>query len=273
VVVTDGAPTSSITFIKDTGTNSKVISDDLVYTFKNFDATSSAVNNRGFSFNVSVEGSIPALRAGDLKINGIDIGASHAIDDKLSPKGNAAGSAIAKAAAINRMAVAASVSQGEKQMLTFTGNPGPGTITVGGVSVMLNALDTTSAAAASKIASALQASPLFAPNTGRVVNYIPGNSNISITYAPSEGNLPDTAIQTGATGLTGLVDTVAENFISQVGTGVFAKVNENIMTGKAMSGNSVVKGTVFINGYASADITTALNNSVKPEKMLFVRLT
>ena len=263
VVVTDGAPTSSITFIKDTGTNSKVISDDLVYTFKNFDATSSAVNNRGFSFNVSVEGSIPALRAGDLKINGIDIGASHAIDDKLSPKGNAAGSAIAKAAAINRMAVAASVSQGEKQMLTFTGNPGPGTITVGGVSVMLNALDTTSAAAASKIASALQASPLFAPNTGRVVNYIPGNSNISITYAPSEGNLPDTAIQTGATGLTGLVDTVAENFISQAGTGVFAKVNENIMTGKAMSGNSVVKGTVFINGYASADITTALNNSRK----------
>ena len=263
VFVTDGAPTSSITFIKDTGTNSKVISDDLVYTFKNFDATSSAVNNRGFSFNVSVEGSIPALRAGDLKINGIDIGASHAIDDKLSPKGNAAGSAIAKAAAINRMAVAASVSQGEKQMLTFTGNPGPGTITVGGVSVMLNALDTTSAAAASKIASALQASPLFAPNTGRVVNYIPGNSNISITYAPSEGNLPDTAIQTGATGLTGLVDTVAENFISQAGTGVFAKVNENIMTGKAMSGNSVVKGTVFINGYASADITTALNNSRK----------
>ena len=263
VVVTDGAPTSSITFIKDTGTNSKVITDDLVYTFKNFDATSSAVNNRGFSFNVSVEGSIPALRAGDLKINGIDIGASHAIDDKLSPKGNAAGSAIAKAAAINRMAVAAGVSQGEKQMLTFTGNPGPGTITVGGVSVMLNALDTTSAAAASKIASALQASPLFAANTGRVVNYIPGNSNISITYAPSEGNLPDTAIQTGATGLTGLVDTVAENFISQAGTGVFAKVNENIMTGKAMSGTSVVKGTVFINGYASADITTSLNNSRK----------
>ena len=263
VVVTDGAPTSSITFIKDTGTNSKVITDDLVYTFKNFDATSSAVNNRGFSFNVSVEGSIPALRAGDLKINGIDIGASHAIDDKLSPKGNAAGSAIAKAAAINRMAVAAGVSQGEKQMLTFTGNPGPGTITVGGVSVMLNALDTTSAAAASKIASALQASPLFAANTGRVVNYIPGNSNISITYAPSEGNVPDTAIQTGATGLTGLVDTVAENFISQAGTGVFAKVNENIMTGKAMSGTSVVKGTVFINGYASADITTSLNNSRK----------
>jgi flagellin len=63
--------------------------------------------------------------------------------------------------------------------------------------------------------------------------------------------------------LTGLVDTVAENFISQAGTGVFAKVNENIMTGKAMSGNSVVKGTIFINGYASADITTALNNSRK----------
>jgi len=33
------------------------------------------------------------------------------------------------------------------------------------------------------------------------------------------------------------------------------------MTGRAMSGTSVVKGTVFINGYASADITTVLNNS------------
>jgi flagellin len=68
-------------------------------------------------------------------------------------------------------------------------------------------------------------------------------------------------LQTGATGLTAIVDTTAEHFISSEGTGVFAKVNENVMTGRAMSGTSVVKGTVFINGYASADITTVLNNS------------
>ena len=261
VVVTDGAPAGSITFIKSTGTNSQVLTDDLVYSFQKSDGTSATLTGRAFSYNVAVEGSIPALRAGDLKINGIDIGASYATDDKVSPLANAAGSAIAKAAAINRLAVATGVTQGETQMLTFAGTPTPGNITVGGVSVTLTALDTTSAAATAKIAAALQASPLFAQGTGRVVNYSPGNSNLSITYAPSEGNMPDTVIQTGPTGLTGLVDTTAENFIASAGTGVFAKVNENVMSGRAMSGTSVVKGTVFINGYASADITTVLNNS------------
>jgi flagellin len=129
------------------------------------------------------------------------------------------------------------------------------------VSVTITALDTTTAAVATKVAAALQASPLFAASTGRVVTYIPGNSNLTIKYAPSEGNMPETVIQTGATGVTGLVDTVAEHFISSAGTGVFAKVNENVMTGRAMTGTSVVKGTVFINGFASADITTVLNNS------------
>jgi flagellin len=261
VVVTQGAPAGSITFIKDSGSNAKVISDDLVYTFKESDSTAATLSSRAFSYSVSVEGSIPALRAGDLKINGIDIGASYATDDKVSPVGNAAGSAIAKAAAINRMSAATGITQGETQMLTLSGTPAPGVLTVAGVSVTLTALDTTTAAAASKIAAALQASTLFAASTGRTVTYTPGNSNVTIKYAPSEGNMPETVIATGATGLTAIVDTTAEHFISSEGTGVFAKVNENVMTGRAMSGTSVVKGTVFINGYASADITTVLNNS------------
>ena len=261
VVVTQGAPAGSITFIKDSGSNAKVISDDLGYAFKKSDATAATLTSRAFSYSVSVEGSIPALRAGDLKINSIDIGASYATDDKVSPVGNAAGSAIAKAAAINRMAVATGVTQGETQMLTLSGTPASGVLTVAGVSVTLTALDTTTAAAATKIAAALQASTLFAASTGRTVTYIPGNSNLTIKYAPTEGNMPETVIQTGATGLTAIVDTTAEHFISSAGTGVFAKVNENVMTGRAMSGTSVVKGTVFINGYASADITTVLNNS------------
>ena len=261
VVVTQGAPAGSITFIKDSGSNAKVISDDVVYTFKKSDGTSSDISSRAFSFDVSVEGSIPALRAGDLKINGIDIGASYATDDKVSPVGNAAGSAIAKAAAINRMSAATGITQGETQMLTLSGTPAPGVLTVAGVSVTLTALDTTTAAAATKIAAALQASTLFAASTGRTVTYTPGNSNVTIKYAPSEDNMPETVIATGATGLTAIVDTTAEHFISSEGTGVFAKVNENVMSGRAMSGTSVVKGTVFINGYASADITTVLNNS------------
>jgi flagellin len=204
--------------------------------------------------------SLPALRTGDLKINGIDIGDSHASDDKLSPIGNAASSAIAKAAAINRMAVPRSYTQGETQNLIFTGTPSAGSLSVGGVSVTLTNQDTTSAAAATKIAAALKASSLYAPSTGRIVSYIPGNSNISITYGPNEGNMPVTTIQAGATGLTSVAQTTAEYFTSTAGTGVSAKVNGNIMSGRAMSGVSVVRGNIFINGYATADITTVLNN-------------
>ena len=63
------------------------------------------------------------------------------------------------------------------------------------------------------------------------------------------------------TNLSSVTDTTRQYSASSSGTGVFAKVNENIFTGKAMSGNSVVSGVVFINGYASADITTVMNNT------------
>ena len=53
--------------------------------------------------NVQVQGSIPTINAGDLTINGVTVGASLAASDKLSPATNAAGSAIAKATAINQI--------------------------------------------------------------------------------------------------------------------------------------------------------------------------
>jgi flagellin len=260
ITVSNGAPASSISFYKSVGSNAQVISNDLTYTFQKSDSTASDLTNREFNFNIDVAGSIPSMRAGDLQINGIDIGASYAIDDPLSPANNAAGSAIAKAAAINRKAVATGITRGETQNIIFSGTPTPGTIMVGGVSVTLNALDTTSAAATAKIAAQLRASPLFASSTGREINYIPGNSSLSITYAPSEGNISSTNVNAGATGLVGIVDTTSEAFTSSAGTGVFAKVNENVMTGKSMSGTSVVTGVVFVNGFASANITTVLNN-------------
>ena len=260
VTVTNGAPASSVSFYKSVGSNAQVLGNDLIYTFQQSDGTTADMSNREMNFNVDVAGSIPPLRAGDLKINDIDIGASYASDDKVSPSNNASGSAIAKAAAINRKAVATGITRGETQNIIFSGTPSAGTIVIGGVSVTLNALDTTSAAATAKIAAALQASPLFASTTGREINYTPGNSNLSITYAPSEGNISETTINAGSTGLVGIVDTTAEAFTSSAGTGVFAKVNENVMTGQAMSGTSVVSGAIFINGYASANVTTVLNN-------------
>jgi len=260
VVVTNGAPASSVTFIKTSGSNAQVISDDMVYEFKKSDGTAVSLNGRAFEYHVDVAGSIPSLRAGDLKINGIDIGASYATDDSVSPANNAAGSAIAKAAAINRKAVSTGVTRGETQSLTFSGTPSPGTVMVAGVSVSLDAMDTTSASATAKIAAALQASPLFGEPTGRMVTYIPGNSSLTITYAAAEGNVAPTNVQMGSTNLVGLVDTIGEYFVANEGTGVFAKVNENMMSGAAMSGTSVLNGVVFVNGFASANITTVLNN-------------
>ena len=260
VSVTNGAPASSISFYKSVGSNAQVLGNDLIYTFQQSDGTAADMSNREFNMNVDVAGSIPPLRAGDLKINDIDIGASYASDDKVSPANNASGSAIAKAAAINRKAVATGITRGETQNIIVSGTPSAGTIVIGGVSVSLNALDTTSAAATAKIAATLQASPLFAATTGREINYTPGNSSLTITYAPSEGNISATSINMGSTGLVGIVDTTAEAFTSSAGTGVFAKVNENVMTGQAMSGTSVLSGAIFINGYASANINTVLNN-------------
>ena len=256
------AATGVVTFAKSAGLNSSVLSDDLSYTFRDPSGTALDLTTtpRDLSVNVDVAGSIPTLRAGDLMINGVTIGPSVAADDMQSPRNNAAGSAIAKAAAINRVAVDQGISQGESQSITFSGTPMPGTITVAGVSVVLTNSDKTPADAAEKIATALQASPLFDQSTGRVVTYAKGSGVVNIDFPTSEGNVSALEVAPGATGLASAVNTTQQYLTSVPGTGVFAKVNENVFTGKAMTGSSVTSGVVFVNGYASANITTVLNN-------------
>jgi hypothetical protein len=102
-----------VSFNVNAGANKKVISDNLTYTLQDskgvpFDGNSNALDMSGreMKLTVDVSGSIPPLRSGDLIINGVDIGGSYASDDPLSPVNNASGSAIAKAAAINRKASA-----------------------------------------------------------------------------------------------------------------------------------------------------------------------
>ena len=249
------------------GTNSSVISDTLTYTLK--DASGATLDNsateldlstRALKLSVDVAGSIPAMHSGDLLINGVDIGGSYAEDDKLSPVNNAAGSAIAKAAAINRKAAAAGTSRGESQSLTFSGNPSPGTITVGGVSVTLTSAENTSVLAAAKVAAALRASPQYGPSSGRTITYPTGGAVVNIDFPASDGDVGETTVSAGQTALKVIADTTVKYSNSEPGTGVFAKVNENVFSGKAMTGNSVVRGAIFINGYASANIVTALNN-------------
>ena len=100
-----------ITFTASAGNNSKIISDTLTYTLKDPAGVASDLTSRAVSLTVDVAGSVAPLKTGDIVfvkrdasgkvIDRISIPESEARNDKLSPPNNAAGSAIAIAAAIN----------------------------------------------------------------------------------------------------------------------------------------------------------------------------
>ncbi len=261
--VLDKTNPATIKFSQSAGLNSSVISTDLTYELRDSEGGSVdlVTTPRAIAMSVGVEGSIPALRDGDLLINGVNVGPSLAQDDVLSPRNNAIGSAIAKAAAINRVAVDQGISQGQIQAIVFSGTPMPGTITVGGVSVALTSDDSTPTLAAAKIAAAMKASPLYDSSTSRTITYAPGSATISVNFPPSEGIAAKLDVQPGVTGLGSVVNTTQQFATKVPGTGVFAKVNENILSGQSMTGGPVATGVVFINGFASANITTVYNNS------------
>ena len=258
--------TGKVTFSVDQGRNREVMTRDLNYTLSTADgqASSLALGLRDFKVSVDVRGGIPAMAEGDMVINGVPIGQSYAKDDTLSPPGNASGSAIAKAAAINRKAVTSGVTTGETQTLTLTGAPLaadlPRDISVAGVTVRLTDRDNTTSAVAAAIATQLQGSSLFAQNTGRVVSYQPGSTMITVKFSENEGDVANMAIDKLPTGIAPLVQTTVQHLTSMEGTGVFAKVNENVFTGQAMTGTSVVRGVVMVNGFASAQIDSVFNN-------------
>ena len=251
--------------------NRRVFTEELTYTFRDVDAneldpadvTAGVFTDdfRQFGATISVDGGIPALRSGDLRINGIDIGPSYPADDTLSPPANAAGSAIAKAAAINRKAADVGVTVGEIQTLTVVGIPKPGVITVGGVAVEITSKEDTGPKAAAKIAAALRASDTFGQDTGRIISHASGGSVINVEFPVSDRDAGKLTVQPGSTRITAVVDVVQEYSTASQGTGVFAKVNQNVVSGRSMSASSVVEGSIWINGYASANITTVLNNT------------
>ncbi len=121
----------TISFDETVGNNGKVISDNLVYTFKTLAGTAVSIASRAISLAVDVPGSVPPMNTGDLIINGITIGASYAADDLLSPPNNASGSAIAKAAAINRQTTLTGVNAVVNPN-TMTGTAQTGTSVVSG---------------------------------------------------------------------------------------------------------------------------------------------
>jgi flagellin len=106
----------------------------------------------------------------------------------------------------------------------------------------------------------MRTSAQFGDGSGRTVSYAPGSTIINVDFPVSDGPVSAINVEQRDTNLASTTDTLRRYSASTSGTGVFAKVNENIFTGRSMSGNSVVSGVVFINGYASAKIETLMNN-------------
>ena len=115
MVGTLNAQTGTVSFDSTNPVNAQVISGNLTFNIlqnatnpTQVDLTQSpptklSTPNYITTVNVAVQGSIPTLNAGDLTINKVVVPTSLATDDKVSPANNAAGSAIAKAAAINKV--------------------------------------------------------------------------------------------------------------------------------------------------------------------------
>ena len=105
------AADGTVTFTAASGNNSKIISDTLVYGLKDSTGAALALTGRAVDLTVDVAGSISPLKTGDIVfvkrdnngnvVDRISIPESEARNDTLSPANNAAGSAIAIAAAIN----------------------------------------------------------------------------------------------------------------------------------------------------------------------------
>jgi len=99
----------TVTFKSSDPNNQALITQNLTYVIKNNDSGTPNPQNLATykdpttQIDVDVAGGVPALNDGDIVINGVTIGKTCWADDKLSPPNNAAGSAIAKAAAINRV--------------------------------------------------------------------------------------------------------------------------------------------------------------------------
>jgi flagellin len=144
-----------------------------------------------------------ALQANDLTINGVAIGSSKAEDDSLSST-NKEASAIAKAAAINRLSsqtgVRAVVGATTMTGSAMTAAATTGTVTINGVTT--GSITTTTNAAASRTA-VVDAINLISGQTGvRAVDT--GDSNLGIRLEAADGRNIEVSLDTLTQASTGL---------------------------------------------------------------------
>jgi flagellin len=144
-----------------------------------------------------------SLQANDLTINGVAIGSSKAEDDALSSS-NKEASAIAKAAAINRLSsqtgVRAVVGATTMTGTAMTAAGATGTVTINGVTT--GSITTTTNAAASRTA-VVDAINLISGQTGvRAIDT--GDSNLGIRLEAADGRNIELSLDTLTAAATGL---------------------------------------------------------------------
>jgi len=185
----------------------------------------------------SATGTAPALKDGDLILNGVAVGASLATDDSKSSDGNSA-SAIAKAAAINRVAdqsgvhatVGEAVAFGSKMTAAATN----GKILINGVST--DTVYTTSDAELSRAAVMTAINNISGQTGVKAVNTHDDNQGIVLVAADGRNiNLDLNGMTTDATGLGA----------SNVYAGT---VELNTLDGKAINVSSNVSGDITNSG-------------------------
>ncbi len=161
---------------------------------------------------------LKSLAAGDLIINGTTVGASSSLDDGLSSVGKSA-SAVAKAAAINRVAsqtgVTAVVGSTTMTGTSMTAAALTGTVTVNGVTTA-SITTTTDAAASRKLV--VDAINLLQGQTG-VVATDSGDDKTGITLKAADGRNIDVVFATLTAAATGAKAGTQTGTYSLVSTG------------------------------------------------------
>jgi flagellin len=200
-----------------------------------------------------------ALQGNDLRINGVSIGSSRAVDDVLSSSAKES-SALAKAAAINR----ASAQTGVRAVVGSTTMTGTamtaaaltGTVTINGVTT--GSITTTTNAAASRTA-VVDAINLLTGQTG-VVAIDTGDANLGIRLEAADGRNIELTLTTLTAASTGLKVGAQSGTFSLVSTAGGPIVVDSVGTGRisrsGLAAGSFDRGVSTVSSDARAVATS-----------------
>jgi len=214
----------------------------------------------GIGAGVSARGTSSALANGDLTINGVSVGPSSAVDDTASTA-NKAASAIAKAAAINRVSgntgVVAQVNANVQAGTSMTAAALSGTVTLNGVAI---SVATGGASAASDRQSVVQAINAKSQQTG-VMAIDSGADNGGVILQAADGRnitVAFTTVTAAATGLTA-AGTYEGGYtlVSQDGTDVVIGGGDNTGSGNVANSGLAAGG----HGGTTASMTSLVRQS------------